>query len=80
MWHELGITKTDWDCTPPAVRIVLLSLHHQLRLMDIRFTAYEKQSKCPWNLLWKFFVYLVFRIRSRRRPKVRRAVAFGAHY
>jgi len=44
MWRDLGITKHDWDRTPQAVRTVLLALEHQVRLMGIRFTAYEKQT------------------------------------
>lgn len=43
MWRDLGITKQEWEQTPPAVRTVLLSLQHQVRLMGIRFTAYEHQ-------------------------------------
>src|ERR687883_2117949 len=43
MWRDLGLTKRDWDRTPPAVRTLLLALQQQLRLMTIRFTAYEKQ-------------------------------------
>src|SRR5215210_3787204 len=43
MWRDLGITKRDWDRTPHAVRTLLLAQQQQLRLMGIRFTAYEKQ-------------------------------------
>jgi transposase len=43
MWRDLGITKQEWDQTPPAVRSVLLALQQQVRLMGIRFTAYDKQ-------------------------------------
>ena len=43
MWRDLGITKRDWDRTPHAVRTLLLAQQQQLRLMSIRFTAYEKQ-------------------------------------
>ena len=43
MWRDLGITKRDWDRTPQAVRSTLLALQQQVRLMGIRFTAYEKQ-------------------------------------
>lgn len=43
MWRDLGITKRDWDRSPQAVRTLLLALQHQVRLMDIRFKAYEKQ-------------------------------------
>ena len=43
MWRDLGLTKRDWDRTPHAVRTLLLALQQQVRLMGIRFTAYEKQ-------------------------------------
>ena len=43
MWRDLGITKRDWERTPPAVRTAVLPLQHQVRLMGIRFKAYEKQ-------------------------------------
>jgi transposase len=43
MWRDLGITEQEWAATPQAVRTVLLALEQQVRLMGIRFTAYEKQ-------------------------------------
>ena len=43
MWRDLGLTKRDWDRTPQVARTLLLALHHQVRLLGIRFTAYEKQ-------------------------------------
>lgn len=43
MWRDLGITQQEWDATPPAVRTVLHALQQQVRLMGIRFSAYEKQ-------------------------------------
>src|SRR5215213_9815247 len=43
MWRDLGLTNRDWDRTPHAVRTLLLALQQQVRLMGIRFTAYEKQ-------------------------------------
>lgn len=43
MWRDLGLTKRDWERTPPAVRTAVLALEHQVRLMGIRFTAYEQQ-------------------------------------
>ena len=43
MWRDLRLTKRDWDRTPHAVRTLLLALQQQVRLMGIRFTAYEKQ-------------------------------------
>lgn len=43
MWRDLGISEQDWADTPQAVRTVILALQQQVRLMGIRFTAYEKQ-------------------------------------
>jgi transposase len=43
MWRDLGISEQDWKATPPAVRTALLALQQQVRLMGIRFSAYEKQ-------------------------------------
>ncbi len=43
MFSELGISSEDWERTPQAVRIVVLSLQHQLRLFQIRHTGYEQQ-------------------------------------
>ena len=43
MWRDLGLTKRDWDRTPQAARTLLLALQQQVRLMGLRFTAYEKQ-------------------------------------
>jgi transposase len=43
MWRDLGISEQDWKATPLAVRTALLGLQQQVRLMSIRFTAYEKQ-------------------------------------
>ncbi len=43
MWRDLGLTKSDWDRTPQAVQTAVLALQHQVRLMGIRFTAYDKQ-------------------------------------
>jgi transposase len=43
MWRCLGISEQDWERTPQAVRTVLLALQQQVRLMGIRFAAYEKQ-------------------------------------
>lgn len=43
MWRDLGISEQDWQATPLAVRTALLALQQQVRLMGIRFTAYEKQ-------------------------------------
>lgn len=43
MWRDLGISEQDWKATPLAVRTTLLALQQQVRLMSIRFSAYEKQ-------------------------------------
>jgi transposase len=43
MWRDLGISEQDWAATPLSVRTALLALEQQVRLMGIRFTAYEKQ-------------------------------------
>src|SRR5829696_8252223 len=43
MWRDLGISEQDWKATPLAVRTALLSLQQQVRLMGIRFSAYEQQ-------------------------------------
>jgi transposase len=43
MWRDLGISEQDWGRTPPAVRTALLALQQQVRLMGLRFTAYEQQ-------------------------------------
>ncbi|HEX8096678.1 MAG TPA: IS66 family transposase [Pyrinomonadaceae bacterium] len=43
MWRDLGISEQDWKATPLAVRTALLGLQQQVRLMGIRFSAYEKQ-------------------------------------
>lgn len=43
MWRDLGISEQDWAATPQAVRTALLALEQQVRLMGLRFSAYEKQ-------------------------------------
>jgi transposase len=43
MWRDLGISAQDWADTPLAVRTALLALRQQVRLMGIRFSAYEQQ-------------------------------------
>ena len=43
MWRESGLTKREWERTPPSVRSLLFSLRHQLRLLEIRCLAYQKQ-------------------------------------
>lgn len=43
MFSELGISAEDWERTPQAVRTIVLSLQHQLRLFHVRHTGYEHQ-------------------------------------
>src|SRR5688572_16175697 len=43
MWRDLGISEQEWNQLPAAVRTTLLSLRQQVRLLEIRHTAYEKQ-------------------------------------
>ncbi len=43
MFSELSISSEDWERTPQAVRTVVLSLQHQLRLFQIRHIGYERQ-------------------------------------
>jgi transposase len=43
MWRDLGITEEEWNQLPAAVRTTLLSLRQQVRLLEIRHTAYERQ-------------------------------------
>ena len=43
MFKDLGISEEDWDSTPQSVKTALIALQHQARLLEIRFTAYEKK-------------------------------------
>jgi transposase len=43
MWRDLGISEQAWKATPLGVRTALLGLEQQVRLMGIRFSAYEQQ-------------------------------------
>jgi transposase len=44
MWRdELGISDLDWVATPVAIRTILFSLHHQLRLSEIRCKGYQER-------------------------------------
>lgn len=43
MFTDLGISEADWDSTPQSVKTALLALQHRARLLEIRFTAYEKK-------------------------------------
>src|SRR5215831_11991651 len=45
MYAGLNITEVDWQQSPPPVRNLLLSLSHQLRLLQIRCAAYEQRIK-----------------------------------
>lgn len=41
MFSELGISAQDWGQTPQVVQTVVVSLQHQLRLLQIRHTGYD---------------------------------------
>ena len=43
MWRDLGITYQEWEQTPLSVRTALICLRQQVRLLEIRHSAYEKQ-------------------------------------
>jgi hypothetical protein len=43
MFKDLGISEADWNSTPQSVKTALIALQHQARLLEIRFTAYEKK-------------------------------------
>jgi transposase len=43
MWRDLGIIKQEWEQTPLSVRTALICLRQQVRLLEIRHSAYEKQ-------------------------------------
>ena len=43
MYKDLGISSADWNSTPQSVKTALVALQHQARLLEIRFTAYEKK-------------------------------------
>lgn len=43
MFTDLGISEEDWNSTPQSVKTALTALQHQARLMEIRFTAYDKK-------------------------------------
>lgn len=45
MYAGLNITEADWQQSPPAVRSMLLSLSHQMRLLQLRCAAYEQRIK-----------------------------------
>ena len=43
MFTDFGISEADWNATPQSVKAVIVALQHQARLLEIRFTAYEKK-------------------------------------
>ena len=43
MRRDLDISKQVWELTPPPVRTLLFSLRHQLRLCEIRCSAYQQE-------------------------------------
>jgi transposase len=43
MFKDLGISEEDWNSTPQSVKTALIALEHRARLLEIRFTAYEKK-------------------------------------
>ena len=43
MLRDPGISDLDWEHTPLAVRTTLFSLRHQLRLLEIRCSAYQHE-------------------------------------
>jgi len=43
MFKDFGISEADWNATPQSVKTVVVALQHQARLLEIRFTAYEKR-------------------------------------
>jgi transposase len=43
MFTDFGISEEDWNSTPQSVKTVVVALQHQARLLEIRFTAYEKR-------------------------------------
>lgn len=43
MWQQLGITQAEWERIPAPARTALITQQHQLRLLQIRCAAYEKE-------------------------------------
>ncbi|MBA3243317.1 MAG: IS66 family transposase zinc-finger binding domain-containing protein, partial [Acidobacteria bacterium] len=43
MFKDFGISEADWNSTPQSVKTAVIALEHQARLLEIRFTAYEKK-------------------------------------
>jgi transposase len=43
MFKDLGISEEDWNSTPQSVKTALIALEHRARLLEIRFTAYDKK-------------------------------------
>ena len=43
MFKDFGISEEDWNATPQSVKTALSALQHQARLLEIRFSAYDKK-------------------------------------
>src|SRR5215203_2946085 len=43
MFTDYGISEEDWNSTPQSVKTALSALEHQARLLEIRFSAYDKK-------------------------------------
>jgi hypothetical protein len=43
MFTDFGISEEDWDATPQSVKSALITLQHQARLLQIRFSAYDQK-------------------------------------
>ncbi len=43
MFKDPGISEADWNSTPQSVKSALIALQHQARLLEIRFSAYDKK-------------------------------------
>jgi transposase len=43
MFTDFGISEEDWNSTPQSVKSALIALQHQARLLEIRFSAYDKK-------------------------------------
>ncbi len=43
MFKDFGISEAEWNATPQSARGAFVALQDQLRLSEIRFTAYEQK-------------------------------------
>ena len=43
MFKDFGISEADWNATPRSVKTIVVALEHQARLLEIRFSAYDKK-------------------------------------